>query len=799
MTPLLRVGAVLLCSPAFVSGERAVADGPAITGIAVAPGRVGRYERVEITFTLSRAYDNPFDPGQIAVAADLLAPSGHRFSVPAFPYQDYESALDGDQEHLTPAGDLVWKVRFAPTELGRCRVRLVARDAQGESSSREFSFEATKSRSEGFIRRSARAPRRFAFDSSKPYFAIGENVCWASWQTPLRDYDLWFRHLSAADCNYARLWLVWGAIAPIDSSDRPEEVGPGRFSLRRSWRLDRVIEMAEQRGIYLMICLDSFNSLRQSQPYPMFDNYILNAKFDGPLKSPDEFWTSAEARRLFERRLRYYVARWGYSTHVFAWEFWNEVDIIEHYDSKQVTAWHREMARTLRSLDPWRHLITTSFARSEGDPAIDALPEMDFVQTHSYGARDIAGALLGWSREKARYGKPHLIGEFGADASGKNDMADMEGVHLHNGIWASALSGDAGAAMTWWWDSYVEPRNLYPHFAALARFLRGADWIGADYAPARIEAVVFAPGVRAPAADLTVDPKIASWEKNPVNQPREFRVGRDGTISDVDKLSRVLHGLVNHREKHNPPTFLVDYPADGAFEVIVDGVSGWGGANLRLRLDGETKLAADFPDLAPDDHETMRQYDGAYRIAVPAGPHRITVENEGADWAYVSYRFVGYLTAPNLRVVGLANPDSALLWLQNKAHTWWNVLNGPPPQPVPPARVTLAGLRDGAYAIEWWDTYAGRPVSRARAVARGGHLVIAAPAIARDVACRVARRAQAGQGISGQRLRQPMRSRTQSNSRRSKSLMGEAPAGGITLGQAMIPRRCSILFRSSVE
>jgi hypothetical protein len=236
-----------------------------------------------------------------------------------------------------------------------------------------------------------------------------------------------------------------------------------------------------------------------------------------------------------------------------------------------------------------------------------------------------------------------------------------------------------------------------------------------------------------------VDPKIASWEKGPTNVPRDYRVGRDGAIGDLDRLSRVLHGLVNHRDKHNPPTFIVDYPADGAFEVIVDGVSGWGGANLRIRLDGETKLAAEFPQSPPDKHDDMRQYDGAYRIAVPAGPHRITVENEGTDWAYVSYRFVGYLTVPNLRVVALANSDSALLWLQNKAHTWWNALQRAEMQPVPPTQITLAGLRDGGYAVEWWDTYAGAPIAHATATARDGRLTLAAPEVARDVACKVTR------------------------------------------------------------
>jgi len=730
---------------ALAGGGCAAAGGPEISGVKLATARVGRYDKVEVTFSLSRAYDNPFDPEQIDAAAEITAPSGARITAPAFPYQDFRLTREGEREKLAAVGEMAWKVRFAPIEIGRYRLRVVARDARGETTAPEVSLEAAAGRSEGFIRRSAKNPRRFAFDSGRPYFAIGENVCWPGQAAPLRDYETWFGHLADARCNYARLWLAgpFIATAPIHSTDDPAEVGPGRYSQRSSWRLDRVIELAQQRGIYCMLCLDSFNSLRTSQPYPAFDQYPLNAKFGGPLKSPDEFFTNATARKLFQQRLRYYVARWGYSTHVLAWEFWNEVDIIEHYDSAAAAAWHRDMARYLRARDPWRHLITTSFARSQGDPAIDGLPEMDFVQTHSYGERDIARALLSWSRDKAaKYDKPHLVGEFGADALGEADRADTEGVHLHNGIWATALAGDGGAAMTWWWDGYVEPRNLYHEFAALARFVAGEGLIAGSGGPAVIERIEFPPGTTIHPTDLVIKPRVASWERNPANEPREYRAGRDGAISDSDRLSGLLHGVVNHRDLHNPPTFVVDYPAAGAFEVMIEGVSGWGGANLRIKLDGETKLAADFPDTAPADHETMQQYNRAYRIAVPARAHRITVDNQGDDWAFVSYRFVGYVTAPDLRVVGLADRDSALLWVQNRAHTWWNALHGVEVKPLPPAVVTVAGLGDGDYEVEWWDTNAGAAVSRARATARGGRLVLTTPELMRDVACRVRRDAR---------------------------------------------------------
>ena len=39
-----------------------------------------------------------------------------------------------------------------------------------------------------------------------------------------------------------------------------------------------------------------------------------------------EFATNPDAQRLWEQKLRYIAARWGYSTNLFCWEWWNEVN-----------------------------------------------------------------------------------------------------------------------------------------------------------------------------------------------------------------------------------------------------------------------------------------------------------------------------------------------------------------------------------------------------------------------------------------------------------------------------------------
>jgi hypothetical protein len=336
----------------------------------------------------------------------------------------------------------------------------------GEAKTPPRSFTAAAAPFKGFIRRASVSKFHFEYDDGSPYFAVGENVCWPSSRGSY-DYDDWFGRLAEAGGNYARLW-----IGPFDAFTLEAKAGGlGRYDLANAWRIDAVVRLAEQKGIALMYCTESFNSLRSKPEYNLWHLNPYNAANGGMLQRTEDFFTSAEAKRRFKDRLRYSVARYGDSPALLSWEFWNEVDIIDKYVSADVRAWHEEMARYLRGIDPYRHLITTSFAGSEGDAAVDGLPEMDYVQTHNYGSKDVAEMASGYGlRKAAKYGKPHYIGEFGVDVYGKDNKGDPTGIHLHNGLWAPVVSLSAGTGMLWWWDNFVHPSDLYHHFKPVAAF-----------------------------------------------------------------------------------------------------------------------------------------------------------------------------------------------------------------------------------------------------------------------------------------------------------------------------------------
>lgn len=271
---------------------------------------------------------------------------------------------------------------------------------------------------------------------------------------------------------------------------------PPTARLDRAWQLDHVLEEAERRGIYVMLALinhGQFSTLFN----PEWDQNPYNAARGGPLATPGEFFTHPTARALFERRLRYIVARWGWSTHLLAWELWNEVELTSDYDSGAVARWHADMAALLRALDPYDHLVTTSHALVAFDPLVWQRGGLDFTQIHFYAELFPPFANLGrtvtrWTADRfAATGKPVLFAELGVDSRGPNETreADPGGIGVHDGLWAGVVSGGFGTAMTWWWDNLIdrEPELYYPMFGAVARFVEGIRWDRERFVPSTAE------------------------------------------------------------------------------------------------------------------------------------------------------------------------------------------------------------------------------------------------------------------------------------------------------------------------
>ncbi|MHC4282357.1 MAG: apiosidase-like domain-containing protein [Planctomycetota bacterium] len=255
----------------------------------------------------------------------------------------------------------------------------------------------------------------------------------------------------------------------------------GVYNQLDCFMLDKIIESAEHNGIYLMLCLITRD---------LYMNSLSNEK------SPEYQQAVLDARKF----MRYAVARWGYSTSVAAWEYFNEMD-----PGKPTDRFYTDVGDFLRQTDPYNHLRTTSTWHPSARDCRH--PDIDIGQLHHYmrpgtkeNYKDEVAVIIdktAFLREHSP-GKPALIGEFGLATPkwGLSDhmKQDTKAVHFHNSLWASAFAGNSGTAMFWWWDQ-LDRQDAYSHYKPLADFL--AD---VSFSPARL------PG-RRPCILMALQPK----------------------------------------------------------------------------------------------------------------------------------------------------------------------------------------------------------------------------------------------------------------------------------------------------
>lgn len=695
--------------------------------------RIPQYEKLELAVDLGATYANPYDPEQVALDAVFTAPSGKRQIVPGFFLVDCRREVVEGAEMMVPEGNGAWRVRFAPLEKGRYQWRLRLRDRSGEITGGEGAFEATAPDRSGFVRRSNVDPHYLAFDDGRGYFAIGHNL--PIYHTTGQLGDEAVRKFAAAKENFNRWWMCSYGFG-IEGAEKL-----GWYRQDSAARIDLVLDVARELGLYYMMCMDTHQDFREAG----WEKNPFSAKNGGPCASPRDWFTDETARSLYRKRLRYTVARWGYSSNVLCWEFGNEMEGWADSPDSVKLPWHREMSDYLRSIDPFQHLITTSFWSKTGPEAYWQLPNIDIVQTHCYTNDDgnVAEAVRGYCLHQwERFEKPHIFGEFGIRSHSSTADKDPEGRAIHNGLWAGLFNFAAGGPMPWWHENYIEPLDLYFHFTALANFADGLPLGEAAWKPLSTASIEFVDKDRQPETRDTVVLPDGRWGKPEHN---EFHMVRDGTIAEGRQPHALLHGD-GHADLKNPPTFVVDYPAPGKFVVRVGTVSHSG--LLRFRIDDRQILDRELPCaeglgkksvFRPQWKLWETTYDEDIAIDVPAGRHRIRVENLGRDWVRVaSYVMTGcsVLDKPNVLVCGMKSDGVAMLWVQNRDSSWVNHARGTVP-PVAAFAVTATDLPDGKYRLQWWETWRGTIERTEPVEVRGGRLSVGIPELKTDIAIKV--------------------------------------------------------------
>ncbi|MFH1850042.1 MAG: DUF5060 domain-containing protein [archaeon] len=434
---------------------------------------INQYDTLSISFQLSRSYSNPFDPGKISVTGVFMTPGNRTIQVPGFWYQNYTRIRRENREVLFSHDDPKWMVRFTPDEPGNYTFRITAGDRLGQATTQFLGFESLPAHSAGFVRQADSA--RFIFDDNTSFVPVGQNLAWVT-QSVTYDYDYYFKRMSDNGMNTARIIMAPWNLAIEWSNDRSYGTnrgfhGIGYYNLENAWKLDHILDQAEQHGIYIILCFDIYGTLRthSGDPREMLWPYSpYNIAQGGFLETPGGYMTDERAIALNERRLRYIMARWSHSKSILSWELFNELDITDGFNTADALAWTNASMLHIRSIDPYSHLATVSFAEPNRMGQFWALS--DFISAHRHNL-DVADTIPGLVRNLSRLGKPVLISEFGLGNSSRYEIQDTGGSNLHRAIWSSVFSGAAGSAMPWWWDEYIEPLDMYYHFSILASFL----------------------------------------------------------------------------------------------------------------------------------------------------------------------------------------------------------------------------------------------------------------------------------------------------------------------------------------
>lgn len=438
--------------------ERVPAEPAAVLGLSLLRS-VPQYARQEIAFRLLMKVENPYDADVIAVDGLVSAPSGREVRVPAF-YYEQRDALSS-----SPGDGRGWRVRYTPTEPGTHLVRLVARLAKGQVRQlATTSFQCVPSRRSGFV---SVKGRRFVLDNGDVFFPVGANRCWGDRRHPKRYLDDMER-LASNGANCLRVWLApWWL---------PLEVRPARFDQVSAALLDAIMAKAESLGLRVILCIEQHGNLQpKGAEIGRWLDHPYNAANGGPCRTRTEFFTHPEARRLFKNRLRYLVARWGYSTSLMAWELFNEVELVafERYgfegNELSVRTWHVEMADFLRRCDPAGHPVATS-SDVRLQRMLLAEGAVAFLQVHIYKHQSLAARMREiLSPLTRRVSAPTLVAEFGPIEGPGGDR------RVTRGLFVAAVTGIGSGALPWLQD-LDNPGACYRRLGAARRFFSWVRW-----------------------------------------------------------------------------------------------------------------------------------------------------------------------------------------------------------------------------------------------------------------------------------------------------------------------------------
>ncbi|HXU78066.1 MAG TPA: DUF5060 domain-containing protein, partial [Methylomirabilota bacterium] len=298
-----------------------------LTLVSCLPVRADLFPKIETSFIVTNAIADPFDYTTADVRVQIQQPDLTTVQLPAF--------FDGGT---------TWRARHTPSAPGNYQVLSVSLNGSAVTvnSLQPAAWNvAGPTLSAGFVKVDPANSNRFLTGVDR-YYPVGQNVAWDASSAVTVTSVL--AKMGGARENWARVWMDhWDG----KNLDWPK-VGAnfGTLSLPVAQKWDAILAAAEQSGVHFQMTLQHHGQYSTNVD-PNWNENPYNIANGGFLSTAAQFFTNATAKALTKRKLRYAIARWGYSPSIMAWELFNEVQFTEAAQSGQwsiVGAWHDEMA-----------------------------------------------------------------------------------------------------------------------------------------------------------------------------------------------------------------------------------------------------------------------------------------------------------------------------------------------------------------------------------------------------------------------------------------------------------------------
>lgn len=509
-----------------VSGDRMLA----IEVIQQPPAKISQFETFRMTFHVKNAVGNPFDPDDVNAYLKITTPSGTEQIHPAFFTRDFEIAVTHGREVARDLRKKHWELRWTPTQVGQYRWTLCV-ESVGQISLESGTLKCLESNDAGFVRVSTSDPNYFemsdgsffyplghvtrspfddrwgslTFDTDAPADNAGNGDAPGAFRTA--KYERWFKKMHEAGENFCTVWMAPWWLGLEWSPTREGYSGVGHYNQKHAAQLDRIFKLAEDNGIYVFLFTSNHGRYATAIDPEWFDNPHLR----DAVSSPADYFESADCQQYDEHRLRYILARWGYSKALFGISLCTEVSWIDPYygfearpgafikdgmaqeksriprQRELIEEWFREMVRFVKETDVHQHPVSIQFARLEDGIEAWQNPEFEIVLNNVYrtamssshlservdhAIAGMADGSLAWSRYADCPAKPRLIAEWGGHHMA-NVLSSLD-AELHTGIWGMSMT-DLSGVTGFWWANEIDRGDLYRRFAPIHRFWKDYD------------------------------------------------------------------------------------------------------------------------------------------------------------------------------------------------------------------------------------------------------------------------------------------------------------------------------------